>query len=114
MTFGRLCGDWKSAARVALVGLAQGWGEAFCVEVFRAQFGGSRRIDEPATLIEIVSGLSAAGVADQLSAATIALLPFPNGASMRRTSLLGASCILARRARARLLRFASARTIFVI
>src|SRR5438445_5775255 len=50
-------------ARVALVGLAQGlaqgWGEAFCVEVFRAQFGGSRRIDEPATLAEILSRLGA-------------------------------------------------------
>jgi 2-hydroxychromene-2-carboxylate isomerase len=46
-------------ARVALVGLAQGWGEAFCVEVFRAQFGGSRRIDEPAMLAEIVSDLGA-------------------------------------------------------
>ena len=46
-------------ARVALVGLAQGWGEAFCVEVFRAQFGSSRRIDEPATLAEILSRLGA-------------------------------------------------------
>jgi len=44
-------------ARVALVGLAQGWGEAFCVEVFRAQFGSSRRIDEPATLAAILSRL---------------------------------------------------------
>lgn len=46
-------------ARVALVGLAQGWGEAFCVEVFRAQFGGSRRIDDPPTLAEILSRLDA-------------------------------------------------------
>jgi 2-hydroxychromene-2-carboxylate isomerase len=46
-------------ARVALVGLSQGWGEAFCVEVFRAQFGSSRRIDEPATLAEILSRLGA-------------------------------------------------------
>ena len=42
-------------ARVALVGLAQGWGEAFCIEVFRAQFGGNRRIDEPETLAEVVT-----------------------------------------------------------
>lgn len=41
--------------------------------------------------IEIVSGLTAASVADQLSEATIALLPFPNGASMRCTSLLAAA-----------------------
>src|SRR5258705_4769379 len=46
-------------ARVALVGLAQGLGEAFCVEVFGAQFGDSRRIDEAATLAEILSCLGA-------------------------------------------------------
>jgi len=44
-------------ARVALIGLTQGWGERFCVEVFRAQFGDGRRIDEPATLSEILSRL---------------------------------------------------------
>jgi 2-hydroxychromene-2-carboxylate isomerase len=47
------------AARVALIGLPQGWGERFCVEVFRAQFGDGRRIDEPATLTEILSRLGA-------------------------------------------------------
>jgi 2-hydroxychromene-2-carboxylate isomerase len=46
-------------ARVVLIGLAQGWGEAFCVEVFRAQFGCSRRIDETATLADILSRLGA-------------------------------------------------------
>jgi 2-hydroxychromene-2-carboxylate isomerase len=44
-------------ARVALAGLSQGWGEAFCVEVFRAQFGGSRRIDEAVTLAGILARL---------------------------------------------------------
>lgn len=44
-------------ARVALIGLAQGWGERFCVDVFRAQFAEGRRIDEPATLAEILSRL---------------------------------------------------------
>ena len=47
------------SARVAHIGLAQRWGEAFCVEVFRAQFGDGRRIDEPATLAEILSRLGA-------------------------------------------------------
>ncbi|AMN38733.1 2-hydroxychromene-2-carboxylate isomerase [Rhodoplanes sp. Z2-YC6860] len=45
------------AARVALVGFPQGWGERFCVEVFRAQFGDGHRIDEPATLSEILARL---------------------------------------------------------
>ncbi len=46
-------------ARVALVGLKEGWGERFCCEVFRAHFGHGRRIDEAATLAEILSWLGA-------------------------------------------------------
>ena len=38
------------AARVALVGLAENWGEAFCRAVFRAAFAEGRRIDD-ATVI---------------------------------------------------------------
>jgi len=34
------------AARVALAALDHGWGEAFCVALFRAQFGDGRRIDD--------------------------------------------------------------------
>ena len=37
------------AARVALVGLGQAWGEDFCLAVYRAEFGEGRRIDDPAT-----------------------------------------------------------------
>jgi 2-hydroxychromene-2-carboxylate isomerase len=44
-------------ARVAVAGMSQGWGEAFCVAVYRAQFAEGRRIDEPATLAAILSGL---------------------------------------------------------
>jgi 2-hydroxychromene-2-carboxylate isomerase len=46
------------AARVALAGLGQGWGEDFSIAVFRAQFAEGRRIDEPATLAAILSGLN--------------------------------------------------------
>lgn len=45
------------AARVALVGLTQPWGEEFCAGVYRAQFDEGRRIDEPATLEVILSRL---------------------------------------------------------
>src|ERR1700759_4773104 len=38
------------AARVALIGLDQDWGEDFCVNAFRAQFGEGGSISEPATL----------------------------------------------------------------
>jgi 2-hydroxychromene-2-carboxylate isomerase len=45
-------------ARVALLGLAQGWGEAFCAAVFRAEFEEGHRIDEPATLAAILTRLN--------------------------------------------------------
>jgi 2-hydroxychromene-2-carboxylate isomerase len=45
-------------ARVALAGMDQGWGEAFSVAVYRAQFAEGGRIDEPATLAAILSGLN--------------------------------------------------------
>jgi 2-hydroxychromene-2-carboxylate isomerase len=45
-------------ARVALNGLDQGWGEEFCVAVFRAQCEQGRRIDAAATLADILAGLN--------------------------------------------------------
>jgi 2-hydroxychromene-2-carboxylate isomerase len=48
------------AARIALVGLNESWGEEFCLEVFRAQFGEGRRIDDAATLTKIVTRLDIA------------------------------------------------------
>jgi 2-hydroxychromene-2-carboxylate isomerase len=45
-------------ARVAVAGMGQGWGEAFSIAVYRAQFAEGRRIDEPATLEAILSGLN--------------------------------------------------------
>jgi 2-hydroxychromene-2-carboxylate isomerase len=44
-------------ARVALAGLGQAWGEAFCLAVYRAEFGEGRRIDDPATIGRILRGL---------------------------------------------------------
>ncbi len=42
-------------ARVALFGLAEGWGEDFSVAVYNAQFVEDGRIDDPGTLAEILS-----------------------------------------------------------
>jgi 2-hydroxychromene-2-carboxylate isomerase len=67
----RLCGDLGlpfrrpepfpqpslAAARLALVGLDQAWGEDFCGAVFRAQFADGRRIDDPDTLTDILTRL---------------------------------------------------------
>jgi 2-hydroxychromene-2-carboxylate isomerase len=45
------------AARVALVGLADHWGEDFCRAVYHAEFADGRRIDETATIGAILSSL---------------------------------------------------------
>ena len=45
------------AARLALVALAQGWGEEFCRAVYTAEFGAGRNVGEPAALAEILAGL---------------------------------------------------------
>jgi 2-hydroxychromene-2-carboxylate isomerase len=45
------------AARVALVGLAQSWGEEFCRAVYTAEFGAGRNIGELAVISEIFSDL---------------------------------------------------------
>jgi 2-hydroxychromene-2-carboxylate isomerase len=45
------------AARVALVGLDNGWGEDFCRAVYRAEFAEGRRIDEPQTMRAILAAL---------------------------------------------------------
>ena len=45
------------ASRVALVGLAQGWGEDFCRAVYAAEFGDGRDIGKPDAIAGVLSGL---------------------------------------------------------
>jgi 2-hydroxychromene-2-carboxylate isomerase len=45
------------AARLALVGLSESWGEEFCRAVFRAEFGEGRRIDDPGILAGLLARL---------------------------------------------------------
>lgn len=45
------------AARVALVGLDDAWGEDFCRAVYRAEFADGRRIDDPETICGILADL---------------------------------------------------------
>src|SRR4051794_27994955 len=45
------------AARIALVGLAQDWGEDFCRAIYRAEFGEGRNIAEPATVTGVLAAL---------------------------------------------------------
>lgn len=48
------------AARVALMGLDQAWGEEFCREVFRTQFAEGERIDDAETIGRILTRLGIA------------------------------------------------------
>ena len=52
-----------TAARVALVGLAAGWGEDFSRAVYRAQFAEGRNIGDPAVIVGIVNTLGHDGAA---------------------------------------------------
>jgi len=49
-------------ARVALVGLAESWGEAFCRAAFTAEFGDGRQIADKTVIADLLRGL---GVAPQ-------------------------------------------------
>jgi 2-hydroxychromene-2-carboxylate isomerase len=60
------------AARVALVGLGDHWGEAFCRAAFRAEFAQRRRIDDAAAIADILAelGLNPATVLDAAQSET--------------------------------------------
>lgn len=45
------------AARVAMVGLAQDWGEDFCRAVYACEFGEGRNIAEPASIAAVLTAL---------------------------------------------------------
>ncbi len=45
------------AARVALVGLAQDWGEEFCRAIYHAEFGEGRNLAEPTTISSVLVAL---------------------------------------------------------
>jgi 2-hydroxychromene-2-carboxylate isomerase len=45
------------AARVALVGLDQGWGDDFCRAVFHAEFAEGRAIDDTEVMADLLMGL---------------------------------------------------------
>jgi 2-hydroxychromene-2-carboxylate isomerase len=46
------------AARVALAGFQQGWGEDFCRAVFRAEFGAGRCIEDAATISDVLASMN--------------------------------------------------------
>jgi 2-hydroxychromene-2-carboxylate isomerase len=55
------------AARVALVGLAEAWGEDYCRAIYRAEFAEGRTVEETATIASVLTslGLDAGAVLDR-------------------------------------------------
>jgi 2-hydroxychromene-2-carboxylate isomerase len=45
------------AARIALIGFPQGWGEDFARAVYRAEFGEGRQIGDPDVMADLLAGL---------------------------------------------------------
>ena len=45
------------ATRVALVGLAESWGEDYCRAIYRAQFGEGRNVEEEQTIAKVLQDL---------------------------------------------------------
>lgn len=45
------------AARVALVGLAEPWGEDYCRAIYRAEFAEGRTVEETKTIADVLTGL---------------------------------------------------------
>lgn len=58
------------AARVALVGLKDGWGEDFCRAIFRAEFAERLRIDDPDTIRAMLAALKVDAAAALAAAQT--------------------------------------------
>lgn len=45
------------AARVALVGLVEAWGEDYCRAIYRAEFAEGRTVEETKTIADVLTGL---------------------------------------------------------
>ena len=85
------------AARIALVGLEQGWGEDFSRAVYRAEFAEGREIGDPAVIAAIVQALgrdSAGALAGAQSAEVKARLR-ANTEEAQRLGIFGAPSFVA-------------------
>ena len=45
------------AARVALVGITESWGEDYCRAIYRAEFGDGRNVGEKETITDVLQNL---------------------------------------------------------
>jgi len=47
----------KYAARVALIGLAESWGEDYCRAIYRTEFGEGRNVENEETIAKVLQNL---------------------------------------------------------
>jgi 2-hydroxychromene-2-carboxylate isomerase len=85
------------AARVALVGLDQGWTPAFTKAVFSAEFGNGRNISDPAALSTVLTdlGLDAGAVIEQAQAEANKARLRRIGEEAQLRGIFGAPCFVA-------------------
>jgi 2-hydroxychromene-2-carboxylate isomerase len=79
------------AARVALVGLAEAWGEDYCRAIYRAEFGEGRKVEETETIAGILAslGLNASAVLDRAQSNDIKSQLRANTEEARRLDIFG-------------------------
>jgi 2-hydroxychromene-2-carboxylate isomerase len=85
------------AARVALIGLEQGWTPAFTKAVFSVEFGRGRNIGDPATLSEVLTDLDldATAVIEQAQSEANKTRLRRMGEEAQLRGIFGAPCFLA-------------------
>lgn len=85
------------AARVALVGLAEIWGEDFCRAIYRAEFGEGRNVEELGTIADVLRslGLDARAVLDRAQSSEIKSQLRANTEEAQRLNIFGSPTLIA-------------------
>ncbi|MFZ2094232.1 MAG: 2-hydroxychromene-2-carboxylate isomerase [Pseudolabrys sp.] len=85
------------AARVALVGLAEIWGEDFCRAIYRLEFGEGRNVEELGTIADVLRslGLDTRVVLDRAQSSEIKSQLRANTEEAQRLNIFGSPTLIA-------------------
>ncbi|MGA9003208.1 MAG: 2-hydroxychromene-2-carboxylate isomerase [Pseudolabrys sp.] len=85
------------AARVALVGLSEIWGEDFCRAIYRAEFGEGRNVEELGTIADVLRslGLDTRVVLDRAQSSEIKSQLRANTEEAQRLNIFGSPTLIA-------------------
>ncbi|MFZ0402697.1 MAG: 2-hydroxychromene-2-carboxylate isomerase [Pseudolabrys sp.] len=85
------------AARVALVGLSEIWGEDFCRAIYRAEFGEGRNVEELGTIADVLRslGLDTRVVLDRAQSSEIKSQLRANTEEAQRLDIFGSPTLIA-------------------